>query len=287
MEDIVGGKIEFEDGYSELANELNMHSFRSSDINSNSYFKIHGPSTYILKEKIKREIKNRFDEENSIIEKVDWGDENSYFLYAILKKEFNYFEKFPTLDDDYFGNSEEKVKYFGLNSSTGFDASENVEILFYNSQEDFAIKLKTIENEEIYLYKNTGIGKSFEENYQEILKKQKEYKESRILNDGDILKIPFIEINAEINYDELCGRYIKGTNIYIKQAVQTVDFELNNRGGCVKSEALVETFRSEIHDHGRKLIFDDSFLLFLKESSAQKPYLSVKVDDISILKSSE
>lgn len=59
MEDIVGGKIEFEDGYSELANELNMHSFRSSDINSNSYFKIHGPSTYILKEKIKRENKKR------------------------------------------------------------------------------------------------------------------------------------------------------------------------------------------------------------------------------------
>ena len=77
----------------------------------------------------------------------------------MLKKEFNYLEKFSELPDDTFDNSEEKVKYFGIGVSTSKDASKNVEILFYNSNENFAIKLKTKENEEIILYKTTGIDK--------------------------------------------------------------------------------------------------------------------------------
>ena len=43
-------------------------------------------------------------------------------------------------------------------------ASKNVEILFYNSEDDFAIKLKTKKGEEVILYKTTGENKSFEEN---------------------------------------------------------------------------------------------------------------------------
>lgn len=93
----------------------------------------------------------------------------------MLKKEFNYLEKFSTLKDNTFGNSEEKVKYFGIEPDTLQTASKNIEILFYNSKEDFAIKLKTKENEEVYLYRTTGENKSFEENYQEMLEKQEQY----------------------------------------------------------------------------------------------------------------
>ena len=53
----------------------------------------------------------------------------------MLKKEFNYLEKFPTLQNKTFGSSEEKVKYFGLEPDTSQDASKNVEVLFYNSND--------------------------------------------------------------------------------------------------------------------------------------------------------
>ena len=289
MNDIVGGKIEFEDGDSKLVDELNKQSFTENQLSSDSYFKIHGVENVELKNKIEQGIKEKFNETSDILNKCDFENENQqgYILYAMLKKEFNYLKPFSILEEDTFGNSKEKVKYFGIGENIGKSASENVEILFYNSKEDFAIKLKTKEGEEVYLYKAAGVDKTFEENYNEMLKKQMEYVGSRNFENNDILKIPFININDEINYDELCGRYIKGTKMYIAQAIQTIEFELNNYGGSVKSEALMEVIKQSLFEKGREFVFNDTFLLYLKEANKNKPYFALRVDDTDILVSSE
>lgn len=283
MNDVIGGKIEFEDGPSPLAEELNKQSFTIEQLNENSYYKIHGQSTFELKNMIENGIRLKFNEESKVLDKVEWGNLNSYTLYAMLKKEFNYLERFPTLKDNTFGDSEEKVKYFGIEPDTEQDASKNIEILFYNSKEDFAIKLKTQEGEEVYLYRTTGEDKTFEENYQEMLEKQLKYTGEKEWNKNDILNIPFIKISDEINYDELCGRYIKGTDWYIRQALQTIDFELNNYGGSVKSEALIETLKESISNKGREFVFNDDFILYLKEQDKEKPYFALKVDNLDVL----
>lgn len=287
INDVIGRDIEFEDGESNLANELNKQSFTVNELNENSYFKIHGKENLELKNKIEEGIKEKFNETSTIIDKCDWESKNGYVLYAMLKKKFNYLEKFPTLDDGTFGDSKEKVKYFGLEPDKVQDASKNVEVLFYNSKEDFAIKLKTKEGEEVYLYRTSGENKSFEENYQEMLDKKSKYTGKITFEKNDILKIPFIKVSDEINYDELCGKYIKGTNCYIKQALQTIDFELNNYGGSVKSEALIEGYRLAIFDKGREFIFNDTFLLYLKEENKEKTYFALRVDNTDVLVTNE
>jgi len=284
MNDVVKGKIEFDDGDSPLADELNKQSFTAKELSNNSYYKIHGQSTSKLRSEIENSIKQKFNEESTILDKVDWDNPESYVLYAILKKEFNYLEKFSLLPDNTFGDSENRVKYFGIDAGTGNKASKNVEVMFYNSKEDFAIKLKTQEGEEVILYKTTGENKSFEENYNEMVKKQENYSGDRKFGDKDILRIPFIKVNDEINYDELCGRTIKRTNgMYIRQALQTIDFELNNIGGSVKSEALIEALKESIIEIDRKFAFESDFILYLKEENKAKPYFALKVDDIEVL----
>ena len=283
MNDVIGDKIEFEDGYSALADELNKQTFTVEQLNKNSYFKIHGKENLTLKNQIEQGIKQKFNETSSIIDKCDWKKGEGYVLYAMLKKEFNFLEKFPTLNENTFGDSKEKVKYFGIEPDTEQVASKNIEILFYNSKEDFAIKLKTKEGEEVYLYRTTGENKSFEENYKKMQVKQSKYNGEKTWNKNDILNIPFIKVKDEINYDELCGRYIKNTDWYIAQALQTIDFELNNYGGSVKSEALIEAFKSALLEKGREFIFNDDFILFLKEEDKTKPYFALKVDNTDIL----
>ena len=206
----------------------------------------------------------------------------------MLKKEFNYLEKFSTINDRPFGNSETNVKYFGIDASTGENANKNVEVLFYNSQSDFAVKLKTKEGEDVILYKTTGENKSFEENYEELKEKQNKYTGASTFEEKDILRVPFIKVNDEINYDELCGRTIKGTNgMYIRQALQTIDFELNNVGGSVKSEAIIEAIKAAEIDIERKFIFDSDFILYLKEESKEQPYFALKVDNTDVLVAGE
>ena len=283
MNDVIGDKIEFEDGYSALADELNKQTFTVEQLNKNSYFKIHGKENLTLKNQIEQGIKQKFNETSSIIDKCDWKKGEGYVLYAMLKKEFNFLEKFPTLNENTFGDSKEKVKYFGIEPDTEQVASKNIEILFYNSKEDFAIKLKTKEGEEVYLYRTTGENKSFEENYKKMQVKQSKYNGEKTWNKNDILNIPFIKVKDEINYDELCGRYIKNTDWYIAQALQTIDFELNNYGGSVKSEALIEAFKSALLEKGREFIFNNDFILFLKEEDKTKPYFALKVDNTDIL----
>ena len=285
MNDVVKGNVEFRDGESELANELNKQSFKVDQLSENSYFKIHGQAMgEDLKNKIQNGIKQKFNEDSNLIDRIDWNDSNGYVLYAMLKKEFNFLEPFSTaMGSMTFNNSEPRIKCFGVDSSNNPIASKNVEVLFYNSEDDFAIKLNTKEGEEVILYKTTGENKSFEENYKEIKKQQIKYSGKNTFEENDILRIPFIKVNDEINYDELCGREIKNSNYYIKQALQTIDFELNNVGGSVKSEALIDATQKAWTEKSRKMIFDSDFILYLKEESKEQPYFALKVDNTDIL----
>lgn len=285
MDEVIKGKIEFEDGESELANELNKQSFKVDQLSENSYFKINGQAVgEDLKNKIKNGIKQKFNEDSKIIDRVDWNDSNGYVLYAMLKKEFEFLEPFSTaMGGLQFNNSETKVKCFGVDSSNNPVASKNVEILFYNSEKDFAIKLKTKNGEEVILYKTTGENKSFEDNYKELRKQQSKYSGKNTFEENDMLRIPFIKVNDEINYDELCGREIKNSKYYIKQAIQTIDFELNNVGGSVKSEAMIDATAKAFVKEPRKMIFDSDFILYLKEENKEQPYFALKVDNTNVL----
>lgn len=123
----------------------------------------------------------------------------------------------------------------------------------------------------------------FEENYKEIKKQQSNYSGKNTFEENDILRIPFIKVNDEINYDELCWRKIKNNNYYIKQALQTIDFELNNVGGSVKSEAVIDATNKAWTEKPRKMIFDSDFILYLKEESKEQSYFALKVDNTDIL----
>ena len=202
----------------------------------------------------------------------------------MLKKEFKFLEPFSTaMGSMEFNGEKERVKCFGVDGSTKPEADKNVEIIFYNSEKDFAIRLKTKEGEDVILYKTTGEGKSFEENYQKLKEKQSKYTGDTTFRKTDKLRVPFIKVNDEINYDELCGRGIKGTSWFIRQALQTIDFELNNVGGSVKSEAVIEATKAAEDYIDRRMIFDSDFILYLKEESKEQPYFALKVDDISVL----
>ena len=283
---IVKAPIKFEGETPKLVEELNRQSFKSSMLSENSYFKAYGEKSLELKEEIEKGLMEKFGERSSIIDSVDWTSSQGYVVYAMLKKEFKYLSAFPELSSAPFYGSDERIRYFGIDKNTSNPTLyQNVDVLFYNSENSYAIKLKTKEGEEIILYR-TDDNKSFDDLYSAVMKKQKRFWfGKKELGEQDLLKVPYIKFSKQFSYDELCNKKIVGTNgLFIDKAIQTVEFGLDNQGGNLKSEAMVISTMSLIRrDGGREFFFDKPFVLFMKEANQDRPYFALKVRNSDLL----
>ena len=291
MDQRVHGNVEFEDGESVLANELNKRTFTKNMLNENDYYIKVGETSNELKEQILKDIKDKFGIDGSqALEQINFDDydENkekrkSYTMYAVLYKNFEFLKPFDRLYGSKFNDSEGIVKYFGINNASSEELNENIEVLFFNSNSDFAVKLKTKGNEEVILYCNDS-NKSFNELYEELNSKTENYEGNKTFTENDELKVPYINVDTIINYGELCGRIIKGTNqLYIVNAIQNVKFSLDEKGGNLMSEAAIKDEHLSASFESRYFYFNKPFVIFMKETDKLEPYFALKVDNTDVL----
>ena len=71
----------------------------------------------------------------------------------MLYREFEYNKKFSVLANDKFGNYD-NIKYFGINKKSTDEVRNQIEVLFYNTKDDFNLYLRKILNSEILTYFN-------------------------------------------------------------------------------------------------------------------------------------
>ena len=268
LEEKIGlNKIELEGEMPQIANDLNESTFSKEMLNPNDY-----------KINVERTVTNGY--------KID----------ATLNKELNFLESFDNFSDYKwtFGNSEEYIKYFGINNASPEEMNKNVEILFYNKlnngsllSNDMAIKLKTKEGDEIILYR-TDDKKSFDEYYEDIKAKTKNYKGRTEFSEDDELRIPYVKVNGMINYNQLYDKKIKNLKgLYIYDVIQNVNFYLNERGCNLSSKATMVTEYMGIGQDTKYCYFQDTFIIFMKEKNSDKPYFALKVDNNDILEKIE
>ncbi len=268
LEDKIGlNKIELEGEMPQIANDLNESTFSKEMLNPNDY---------------------KIDVERTVT--------NGYKIDATLNKELNFLESFDNFNDYKwtFGNSEEYIKYFGINNASPEKMNKNVEILFYNKlnngsllSNDMAIKLKTKEGDEIILYR-TDDKKSFDEYYEDVKTKAKNYKGRTEFTKDDELRIPYVKVNGMINYKQLYDKKIKNSKgLYIYDVIQNVNFYLNERGCNLSSKATMVTEYMGIGQDTKYCYFQDTFIVFMKEANSDKPYFALKVDNNDILEKVE
>ena len=264
---------------------LNKETFKTSDISDKYYYKKVGTPSLKLKEEIEKAIKDKFNETSDILDDFEWENRDSkdYFLYAMLKKEFQFEKAFEDLELGKFGKYE-NIKYFGIKEETE-ELKNQVNVLYYNSKDDFAIKLKTKQEDEVFLCKNPQ-GKTFNEIYNNMLKQEEKYEGNRKIQEGEILKIPNIKLKEKNEFTEIQNKdflFSNGDVYKIEKAIQTIEFELDRTGGKIKSEAgMMANYQSAIMvDEIREFLIDDTFAIFLKEEGKDTPYFAGKIDDIT------
>ena len=281
-DEITRGPVNFVDGNPPLANELNKQKFNKNLISENSYYTAHGVMTPFLKSVIEKALKEKFNETSDLLKGLSWDGEK-YLVYAMLKKDFEFVNAFDILKKEKFGENKTKVQYFGIDRKSKAALRDNISVLFHNSDEDFAVKLYTKGDDKIILYR-TDDNKSFEQLYNDVLTKQSAYKGDTRFNKKDKFKGPNLKFKNNHEYTELEGKTIKNTLFTIGSAIQTIDFNMDNKGVELKSEAALIMKMSmplPVVEEPRDFFCDDTFVLFLIEKD--KPYFALRVKDAASL----
>lgn len=269
-----------------IVENLNKETFTTEDISEKSYYKKYGIANLELKAEIEKAIKEKFNETSDILDDFDFENtgEKDYFLYSMLRKNFEFEKEFEELDQGDFGRYK-NVNYFGIESSESEELREQVEVLYYKSKDDFAIKLKTKQEDEVVLCKNPE-GKTFNEIYYNIIEKNDNYDGDSSLAEGEQLKIPNIKLKEKTEIKEVENRafsFSNGDNYAITKALQTIEFELDRKGGKIKSEAGIMTKELAMQRtrEKREFFIDNTFAIFLVENGKDKPYFAGKISNIT------
>lgn len=283
MDKIVHNPIRFREGTPIMVHELNKKEFTVEDVSESSYYKYCGKVTKNTKSVISKAIRKKFRESSDLLDKLDLRPSNDKILvYAMLKKDFEFTKAFDKLGESQFGENQ-TAEYFGIAPKSDNSLGEGVKVLFYNSPEDYAVMLTTKDNDEVYLYKNSS-NKAFNYIYEDMNKKQQSFAGEKTFQDKDELKVPDIKFFTEKSFEELQGRRVMGTNLVIDQALETVKFEMNNKGVKLKSEAAMSIMKMALMPEvqpPRLFYFDNTFVVFLKEKGKDVPYFALRVHDIN------
>lgn len=288
MNNIVKGYIMFNGGTPQNVKILNRQEFKKNMLSQDSYYVAYGRTNNALKKQIEDTIWNKFKEKSELLNNVNWNDPtNAYLIYSMLLKDFKFTTRFDILGVEKFARSKQKVQYFGIDKNSPQNLYNGVDVLFYNNRFDYAVSLKS-DKDEVILYR-TNLNFNFEDLYNDLNIKSQKYKGNKKFAAGDKLKVPFMSLKAKTGYPELCNKEILHTDkLYISQALQTADFNMNNTGVKLKSEAIMDikvmSMPVAVKQKGRNFFFNNTFIIFMKEKNQSKPYFAMRVRDIDLYK---
>ena len=281
IDEVLRKPVKFAGYNSQVAKELNKKTFKKSDVNENSYYVKSGIVSPDLKTEIETAIKEKFDETSDILDTFDWSyDPQKLLIYAMLKKDFKFQVPFDRLSKGSFGQNPAAIDYFGINEDSSRRLFKNTAVMFYNANNDFAVKLYTKTKDIVILYR-TDDDKTFDKYFEDVNQKAEKYMDSRSFGRDDKLSIPDLNLYLETSFPDVEGHRIKGTNYVIDKTIETVKFKMDNEGVKLKSEAalMMKALAMPV-ERGRNFSFNNNYVLFLIEKGKKTPYYAMRITDV-------
>lgn len=285
-------------GFTSQSDKLTaLNSYYFPEDSMSASYTLSGIKSLELKNKLESDIYEKYEEVCGILGSVKWpsaktDNVNNYLIYSRLNKKFEFETKFSDLGKSSFGevnNLTDNVKYFGIDENTSESVYSQVQVLYYNSETDYAIKLITTSGDDIILCVgeiNTNLG----EIYQNILTSSEIYLGNNNFVKGDTLKIPYISFSRKVNYASLQNlKFINKNNeeSILTDVWQTVEFKIDNsvfNPQKIEDDISYETSKIMLANEGeenRKFCFNNTFAIYIKESSKEMPYFAAYIEDIS------
>lgn len=271
---------------------LNKQTFKNSEISPNTYYNNIWLFSLDLKAEIEEWIKAKFNQNVKLQDfLLEWWivpqndnyyegkKEKKYGIYTMMKKVIWLNNVFENLGEWIFLWYTD-VDYFGINCNSDKKYNQ-VKILYYNSNTDFAVSISTKWWDET-IFSLWTKWNSFLDTYNKILLKEKNYTNERDFSKFDCLKIPVINIKFENQFRKLERQKFRDIDnrIYrIEMAIQNVEIDLENPSWSSVSKNI-ESIENE--EDYKFFYFDRPFVVFIKESDKTLPYAAAQVSDIKL-----
>ena len=287
-----------------IVENLNKQTFTDKQLSPSSYYSKFWLLTLDLKEEIENWIKVKFNETSDILGQLDWSNipqsddyyewenEKKYWFYAMLKKIFKFENVFDQLDNWKFAEKHYNIKYFWIKWSSDSSLYKQVYVYYYNSDDNFAVALKTKEWEDVILARWI-IWNSFLDVYNNIIKNEEKYEWKHNFTSNDYLKVPELKVKTLTEFSELEGKEFplneQNWTWKIDKALQTIELKLDKEWWEIKSEAWIgmRVLGTSISSKPSKIehryfYFDEPYVMFLKEADKDLPYFAAQISDITL-----
>lgn len=282
---------------SQYFNNLNKQNFTGKDISSKDYYNKYWLLTLDLKSEIEKWVKDKFNEAVELHsfttnwwivpqseDFYEWKKEIKYWVYSKFKKIIDLRNMFETWGRWKFASFFEDIKYFGVSCNTNKQYNQ-VKILYYNSDDDFAISITTWKWDDIILSRWTA-WTSFFTLYNNILNRTRNYYGNQSLTRYDCLKIPEINIKTEQEFHEFNNQKISDTKWLthrIKTVIQNIEVKMDKTAKDINyNNPVTEDYQDYTWTIYHHFYFDQPFTLFIKESDKDLPYLAAQISDVTL-----
>ena len=276
------------DGHPPLELMLNERMTGAKDISENSYLAMAGLNRDGIEGKIRQALRSKFNEEPSI--DISLAHPSEILAYAFLFKDLRFDQEFESLEAPVLFKGEVPVNAFGIKKYSFGEAhkllGQQVEIIDYSNDNDFIISLKSSSPQDELILAKVKPGGTLLETVNSVFKRFGPGNKTS-MKENDSLQIPKIDFDVLREYSEIRDNAVlnKGfTNCFLAKAIQKIRFRLNQKGALLKSDAGIKfEFYGGPMQRSKKLVFDQPFLLCLKEKSAKYPYLVMWIENAELL----
>ncbi|MEI6627466.1 MAG: hypothetical protein WCL61_02630 [bacterium] len=262
-----------------MLDKLNNPVFTKNDLDAPSYYvkSGYGQQTVDL---INKESREKFPQKS--FSDLDLQlNPTDIISYAYFVKAVKYQDVFTKKDFDFNG---EKVEGFYADN---IQQSTNVQIIKYESDDKFIIKLRLKDNsDELILAK--GYDMTNPQNaVDEVVANDKAWLPE--MGERDNFEAPKLKLDYSRDYVEMINKYLanKGfENYYIAQMYENIKFDMDEAGAKVENEAVITMALGARVDEvkPKNLTLNKPYWIVMKRSDSQNPYFILGVNNTELMK---
>ena len=255
-----------------LADSLNQSAFDMSWVDDDSVFTTQGLLESGVLERIDQGVRQKAGRPSKLLERVKQASATGDLVfYAMLHKEFRFSHPFGKLGSWPVGDR--KVPWFGFAPDNRESAllRQQVRVHRYEARNDFVIELLCKQTgDQLLLAKLPDVPKTMNELGAAVLKPIRS--DAPQAKREDLLAVPNVVMDEETAFAELQGRTVVGSGRFIRQALQSIEFNMDEQGVKLHSEAEISFgCAASPRVEPRLMVLDPPFAIVMKRKDAPKP----------------